>query len=38
VAGGAQLADGTPADDTRGSGDHELVHADPTTNSLDPDR
>src|SRR3954453_1681283 len=29
VAGGEQLADGAAADDTRGSGDHELVHADP---------
>ena len=31
VAGGKQLADGAPPDDARGSGDHDLVHAELTT-------
>jgi hypothetical protein len=31
VAGGEHLADGTPPDDARGSGDRDLVHAGLTT-------
>ena len=31
VAGGEQLTDGSPPDDARGSGDHDLVHASLTT-------
>jgi hypothetical protein len=31
VAGGDQLADGAPPDDARGSGDHDLGHAQPAT-------
>jgi hypothetical protein len=30
MAAGQQLADGPPADDSRGSGDHDLAHVELT--------